>query len=99
MAKSDRARCDGETDGFIKLLTLGRKRILGATIVGSRAGEMIAEIAVAMKNGLSVDAIAGTVHAYPTWSTDVQLAATEVMMQRITSGMSGRTLRWLSCLG
>ena len=99
MAKSDRARCDGETDGFIKLITLGRKRILGATIVGSRAGEMIAEIALAMEKGLPIDAIAGTIHAYPTWSTDVQLAAVEVMMQRMTSGLTGRTLRWLSRRG
>ncbi len=99
MSKSDRARCEGETDGFIKILTLGKKKILGATIVGSRAGEMISEIALAMEQGLPIDAIAETIHAYPTWSTDVQLAAVEVMMQRMTSGWRGRTLRWLSRLG
>lgn len=96
MTKSDRARCDGDTDGFIKLLTLGRKKIIGATIVASRAGEMIAEITLAINGGRGIDAIAETIHAYPTWSTDVQLAAVDILMERVTSGFSGRVVRWLS---
>ncbi len=76
-----------------------RKEILGATIVASRGGEMIAEVVLAMQSGLSIDAIAGTIHAYPTWSTDVQLAAVDILMERVTSGLSGRIVRWLSRLG
>ncbi len=99
MTKADRALCDGDTEGFIKFVTLGRKEILGATIVASRGGEMIAEVVLAMQSGLSIDAIAGTIHAYPTWSTDVQLAAVDILMERVTSGLSGRIVRWLSRLG
>ncbi|MEO6526426.1 MAG: FAD-dependent oxidoreductase [Gemmatimonadaceae bacterium] len=96
---SDRARCDGDVDGFIKILTLGRKRIVGATVVAARAGEMIAEVALAIEQGLNIDAIAETIHAYPTWSTDVQLAAVDVLMERVTSGISGRLLRWFARKG
>lgn len=99
MARADRALCDGDTDGFIKLVTRGRKNILGATIVASRGGEMIAEVALAMKSGLGVDAIAETIHAYPTWATEVQLAAVDILMDRVTSGISGRVVRWLSQRG
>jgi pyruvate/2-oxoglutarate dehydrogenase complex dihydrolipoamide dehydrogenase (E3) component len=99
MTKANRAVCDGDTEGFIKFVTLGRKKILGATIVASRGGEMIAEVVLAMQSGLSIDAIAGTIHAYPTWSTDVQLAAVDILTERVTSGLSGRIIRWLSHLG
>ena len=53
----------------------GRDRILGATIVGEHAGELIAEFALAMKHGLGLKKILGTVHAYPTWSESAKYAA------------------------
>ena len=59
---------------------------------------MIAEVTLAMKGGLRIDAIAETIHAYPTWSTDIQLAAVDILMERVTSGFSGRIVRWLSRL-
>ncbi len=99
MLKSDRARCDGETDGFIKIITRGNRKIIGATIVGTRAGEMIAELGLAMEQGLPIDSIAETIHAYPTWTTDVQLAAVDVLMERLMSGWSGKVLRFLSRRG
>lgn len=63
----DRALIDGQAEGFVKVLTApGKDRILGATIVGEQAGELIAEFALAMKLGAGLNKILGTVHAYPT---------------------------------
>jgi pyruvate/2-oxoglutarate dehydrogenase complex dihydrolipoamide dehydrogenase (E3) component/uncharacterized membrane protein YdjX (TVP38/TMEM64 family) len=66
-AESDRAIADSATKGFVKFLTPpGKDRILGATIVGEHAGELIAEIVLAMKHGLGLNKILATIHAYPT---------------------------------
>ncbi|MEB3329692.1 MAG: FAD-dependent oxidoreductase [Candidatus Sericytochromatia bacterium] len=63
----DRAIADGETEGFVKVLTApGTDRILGATIVGAHAGDLVAEWALAMRHRLGLNAILGTVHVYPT---------------------------------
>jgi pyruvate/2-oxoglutarate dehydrogenase complex dihydrolipoamide dehydrogenase (E3) component len=83
MTGSDRAVCDGEQDGFIKLITRNKGDIVGATIVASRAGEMISEVAMAMEQGLGIDAIAETIHPYTSWSSAIQLAAVDVMMERL----------------
>lgn len=65
----DRAIVEGETRGFVKVLTEpGKDRILGATIVGEHAGELLAEFVLAMKHGLGLNKILGTIHAYPTWA-------------------------------
>lgn len=63
----DRAIAEGATHGSIKVLTVpGKDRILGATIVGEHAGELLAEFVLAMKHGLGLNKILGTIHAYPT---------------------------------
>ena len=63
----DRAIADSATQGFIKLLTVpGKDRILGVTIVGHNAGELLAEYVLAMKHGLGLNKIMGTIHSYPT---------------------------------
>ena len=63
----DRAIADGETEGFIKVLTIpGKDRILGVTIVGEHAGDLIAEYVSAMKNGIGLNKILATIHIYPT---------------------------------
>ena len=63
----DRAIADGTAEGFVKVLTKpGSDRILGATIVHAEAGELIAEYVLAMKHGLGMNKILGTIHAYPT---------------------------------
>lgn len=67
LADLDRAIADGETQGFIKVLTVpGKDRLLGVTIVGQNAAELIAEYVLAMRLGIGLNAILGTVHAYPT---------------------------------
>ena len=63
----DRAITDGVAHGFVKVLTApGGDKILGATIVGTRAGELIAEFVLAMKHGLGLNKLLGTIHIYPT---------------------------------
>lgn len=63
----DRAIADSSTNGFIKVLTVqGKDRILGATIVGEHAGDLLAEFVLAMKHGLGLSKILGTIHTYPT---------------------------------
>lgn len=72
----DRAIAEGEAHGFVKLLTPpGSDRILGATIVGSHAGEIIAEYVAAMKHGLGLNKILGTIHIYPTFAEANKYAA------------------------
>jgi len=63
----DRAIADSEAHGFIKVLTVpGKDKILGVTIVGEHAGDLIAEYVLAMKQGIGLNRILGTIHIYPT---------------------------------
>ena len=63
----DRAIADSEAHGFVKVLTIpGKDKILGVTIVGEHAGDLIAEYVLAMKHGLGLNKILGTIHIYPT---------------------------------
>ena len=63
----DRAIADSEAHGLVKVLTVpGKDRILGVTIVGEHAGDLIAEYVLAMKHGLGLNKILGTIHIYPT---------------------------------
>jgi pyruvate/2-oxoglutarate dehydrogenase complex dihydrolipoamide dehydrogenase (E3) component/uncharacterized membrane protein YdjX (TVP38/TMEM64 family) len=63
----DRAIADGADHGFVKVLTRpGKDRILGATIVGAEAGNLIAEFVLAMKHGLGLNKLLSTIHVYPT---------------------------------
>jgi pyruvate/2-oxoglutarate dehydrogenase complex dihydrolipoamide dehydrogenase (E3) component/uncharacterized membrane protein YdjX (TVP38/TMEM64 family) len=74
----DRAIADSEARGFVKVLTVpGKDRILGVTIVGSHAAELLAEYVLAMKHGLGMNKILGTIHTYPTWSEANKYAAGE----------------------
>ncbi|HPE62092.1 MAG TPA: FAD-dependent oxidoreductase [Thiolinea sp.] len=74
----DRAIADGVALGFVKVLTEpGRDRILGVTIVGEHGGDLMAEFVLAMKHGLGLNRILGTIHAYPTWAEANKYAAGE----------------------
>ncbi|MGZ5028817.1 MAG: FAD-dependent oxidoreductase [Methylobacter sp.] len=65
----DRAITDGVAHGFVKILTVpGRDRILGVTIVGEQAGDLIAEFVLAMKHNIGLNKLLGTIHIYPTLS-------------------------------
>ena len=72
----DRAIADGEAHGFVKVLTVpGKDRILGVSIVGEHAGELIAEYVLAMKQGIGLNKILGTIHIYPTLAEANKYAA------------------------
>jgi pyruvate/2-oxoglutarate dehydrogenase complex dihydrolipoamide dehydrogenase (E3) component len=74
----DRAIADEEAEGFVKLLTEpGSKKLLGVTIVGDHAGDLIHEYILAMKKGLKVTDILGMIHIYPTLAESNRFAASE----------------------
>ena len=74
----DRAIADSEAHGFVKVLTVpGKDRILGVTIVGTHAGDLLAEFVLAMKQGLGLNKILGTIHTYPTLAEANKYAAGE----------------------
>jgi len=76
MSELDRAIVDGATKGFVKVLTVpGKDKILGVTIVGEQASELLAEYVLAMKHGLGLNKILGTIHSYPTMSEANKYAA------------------------
>ena len=76
LAGLDRAITDGQTTGFIKLITApGSDRLLGVTIVGAQAGELLAEYALAMRHGLGLNKILASTHAYPTLAEANKAAA------------------------
>ena len=72
----DRASADSEAHGFVKVLTVpGKDKILGVTIVGEHAGDLIAEYVLAMKQGIGLNKILGTIHIYPTLAEANKYAA------------------------
>ena len=72
----DRAITEGQTGGFIKLLTVpGRDRLLGATVVGSNAGEMIVTLTMAMKFNIGLNRLLGLIVPYPGWNEGIKRAA------------------------
>ena len=74
----DRAIADSEAHGFVKVLTVPDKdKILGVTIVGTHAGDLLAEYVLAMKHGLGLNKILGTIHTYPTLAEANKYAAGE----------------------
>ena len=88
----DRAIADGADHGFVKVLTApGKDRILGATIVGEHAGELLAEFVLAMKHDLGLNKLLGTIHAYPTFAEANKAAAGEWKRAHAPQ----RVLRWL----
>ena len=74
----DRAIADGTAHGFVKVLTVpGKDKILGVTIVGEHGGDLLAEFVLAMKHGLGLNKILGTIHIYPTLAEANKYAAGE----------------------
>ncbi len=89
----DRAIAESETKGFVKILTPagGKDTVLGVTIVGAGAGELIAEYVLAMKHGLGLNKILGTIHAYPTMVEANKFAAGNWKKAHKPEGL----LRWV----
>jgi len=92
ISELDRAVTDGEDRGEVKVLTVpGKDRIIGATIVGDHAGDLISEISLAMKHKLGLNKILGTVHPYPTLAEANKFAAGAWKQAHAPAG----ALRWL----
>lgn len=87
----DRARTEGETEGFAKLVTAPNGKLLGAAIVSPHAGELIAECALALNQGLKASDLASTIHAYPTFAMVTRRAAD----QRAKEGLTPTSKRWI----
>ncbi len=89
----DRAIADSTAHGFVKVLTEpGRDRILGVTIVGEHAADLLAEFVLAMKHGLGLNRILGTIHTYPTLAESAKYAAGEWKRNHAPQ----RVLAWLA---
>ena len=88
----DRAIADSAAHGFIKVLTVpGKDKILGVTLVGEHAGDLLAEFVFAMRHGLGLNKILGTIHTYPTWAEANKYAAGECKKAHAPQTV----LRWL----
>jgi pyruvate/2-oxoglutarate dehydrogenase complex dihydrolipoamide dehydrogenase (E3) component/uncharacterized membrane protein YdjX (TVP38/TMEM64 family) len=88
----DRAIADSAAHGWVKVLTEpGKDRILGVTIVGTHAGDLVAEYVLAMKHGLGLNRILGTIHVYPTLAEANKYAAGQWRRAHAPQGL----LRWL----
>ncbi|WP_085316119.1 FAD-dependent oxidoreductase [Derxia lacustris] len=91
----DRAIADGEAHGFVKLLTVpGKDRILGATIVGEHAGDLIAEFVLAMKHGIGLNKLLGTIHIYPTLAEANKYAAGNWKRAHVPTRALAWVARW-----
>ena len=89
----DRAIADETAHGFVKVLTVpGKDRILGVTIVGEHAGDLIAEFVAAMRHGFGLNKILGTIHIYPTLAEANKYAAGEWKKAHAPE----KLLRWLA---
>jgi len=83
----DRAIADGEPEGLVKVLTQpGTDKVLGATIMGEHAADILAEYVAAMRHGFGMNAILGTIHTYPTLSEANKYAAGAWKRSRVTHG-------------
>ena len=87
----DRARAEGEVEGFAKLVTDPKGKILGAAIVGAHAGELIAEITLAMSQGLSAKHVSAAIHTYPTLAS----ISRRVADQRLKEGLTPAARKWI----
>ena len=89
----DRAIADSAAQGFVKVLTVpGKDRILGVTMVGGHASDLLAEFVLAMKHGLGLNKILATIHTYPTMSETNKYVAGEWKRQHAPQ----RVLTWLA---
>ena len=87
----DRARAEGETEGFAKLVTDPSGRILGAAIVGPHAGELIAEYVLAVSKGMKAGDISASIHTYPTLASINRRVAD----QRLKEGLTPTSKAWI----
>lgn len=97
LAELDRAIAEDQRSGFVKILTAaGSDRMVGATIVGAHAGEMIAELVLAMRHGLPLGKIMAAIHSYPTWNEANKFAAGRYRLARKPERLQAIAARWFA---
>jgi pyruvate/2-oxoglutarate dehydrogenase complex dihydrolipoamide dehydrogenase (E3) component len=96
---NDRAQAECETDGHIKVVTDKKGKILGVTIVGAQAGELIATWILAISQELNIRALTGVVLPYPTLSEIGKRAAIDFFVPRLTRPLLRRIIAWLRIFG
>lgn len=97
--ENDRAQAERETHGHIKVVMNARGRILGATIVGAEAGELISTWALAVARRMNIRAMTGVVVSYPTRAEIGKRAAIDLFARRLTSPLVQRIIGWLRRFG
>jgi pyruvate/2-oxoglutarate dehydrogenase complex dihydrolipoamide dehydrogenase (E3) component len=85
----DRARAESDAEGFAKIVTDPRGKLLGAAIVAPHAGELIAEYALAIAKGLRAADVSATIHAYPTFAMLNRRVADQRIKERLTASSKG----------
>ena len=98
LQQNDRAVCDKNEDGFLKIVHKSNGAILGATIVSDRAGETITEFTLAIERELSMRDLANVIHVYPSYNMDAMRLASDVAISNFITGTSGTVVRQLSRL-
>ncbi len=94
----DRAIAEDETGGFTRLVTDSAGRVLGATVVGPRAGESLAELTLAVRHGMRTSDLAGTIHPYPAFTDGAWNAAIADVRARLAAPRMARAVRLLAAL-
>jgi pyruvate/2-oxoglutarate dehydrogenase complex dihydrolipoamide dehydrogenase (E3) component len=92
----DRAVSEDDGTGLVKLVARRDGRILGATVMGERAGEALTELCLAVESGLTLGQVASCIHPYPTYSSGIQMLASQLAVRAALTGMRGRLARGLS---
>ena len=93
----DRSIVDGDTEGYVKIhVKKGTDRIIGATIVGSHAGDMISEITVAMQSGMGLGKLANVIHPYPTAADAIRQCGDAYNRSRLTPTIKAIFYRLMS---
>jgi pyruvate/2-oxoglutarate dehydrogenase complex dihydrolipoamide dehydrogenase (E3) component len=97
LSEVDRAVLDGEETGFTRIhVQQGTDRILGATIVGVHAGEMISEVTALMQGGRGLKTLLATIHPYPTQAEVIKKAANQWRRAHFTVGMQNLLKKWFA---
>ncbi len=95
----DRAVCDGEPDGLTKLVTDPKGRLVGAHVVGPRAGETIHEAVLAVRHRLKLSDLSGMIHVYPTYPESIRRGADAYLRAKFSGGVARKVadlaVRWL----
>jgi pyruvate/2-oxoglutarate dehydrogenase complex dihydrolipoamide dehydrogenase (E3) component len=98
MTRSDRAMTEGKSQGFMKLVHLPSGKLLGATIVGAQAGDLVNEWADIISRGGKIRDASGKMRIYPNYLNANGVLATEHFKKTIESGLTGKALRLVARL-